>query len=116
LANIVFDDLDKELERRRHRFVRYADDVIILVKDSKAGERMMTSIRHFIERKLKFKVNEVKSQVARIDQADFLGFTFKVREENVDGEVFFFLTPPLMDDPIIHGPQKKLGLVQSKVK
>jgi RNA-directed DNA polymerase len=77
LANIVLDDLDIELERRGHRFVRYADDFVILVKGPKAGERVMTSIRRFIERKLKLKVNEGKSQVARIDKTSFLGFTFK---------------------------------------
>jgi RNA-directed DNA polymerase len=75
LANIVLDDLDKELERRGHRFVRYADDFIILVKSQRAGERVMTSVRRFIERKLKLKVNEAKSKVAKIDQTSFLGFT-----------------------------------------
>jgi RNA-directed DNA polymerase len=77
LANIVLDDLDKELERRGHRFVRYADDFVILVKGPKAGERVMTSIKRFIERKLKLKVNETKSRVAKGDQTSFLGFTFK---------------------------------------
>ena len=77
LANIVLDDLDKELERRGHRFVRYADDFVILVKSQRAGERVMASVKHFIERKLKLKVNEHKSHVARTDQTNFLGFTFK---------------------------------------
>jgi RNA-directed DNA polymerase len=77
LANIVLDDLDKELERRGHRFVRYADDFVILVKSQRAGERVMTSVKRFIERKLKLKVNEHKSRVARTDQTNFLGFTFK---------------------------------------
>ena len=77
LANIVLDDLDKELERRRHRFVRYADDFLILVKGQKAGERVMSSIKRFIERKLKLKVNMAKSRVAKIDHTNFLGFTFK---------------------------------------
>jgi RNA-directed DNA polymerase len=77
LANIVLDDLDKELELRGHRFVRYADDFLILVKSQKAGERVMASVRRFIERKLKLKVNEAKSRVAKIDQINFLGFTFK---------------------------------------
>lgn len=75
LANIVLDDLDKELERRGHRFVRYADDFIILVKSQRAGERVMTSVKRFIERKLKLKVNEAKSKVAKIDRTSFLGFT-----------------------------------------
>jgi len=77
LANIVLDDLDKELEMRGHRFVRYADDFIILVKSQSAGERVMISIRRFLERKLKLKVNEKKSCVAPTDQINFLGFTFK---------------------------------------
>ena len=77
LANIVLDDLDKELEMRGHRFVRYADDFIILVKSQRAGERVMISIRCFLERKLKLEVNEKKSCVAPTDQINFLGFTFK---------------------------------------
>jgi len=77
LANIMLDDLDKELETRGHRFVRYADDFIILVKSQCAGERVMISIRRFLERKLKLKVNEKKSSVAPTDQINFLGFTFK---------------------------------------
>jgi len=77
LANIVLDDLDKELEMRGHRFVRYADDFIVLVKSQSAGERVMISIRRFLERKLKLKVNEKKSCVAPTDQISFLGFTFK---------------------------------------
>jgi RNA-directed DNA polymerase len=77
LANILLDDLDKELERRSHRFVRYADDFIILVKSQRAGERVMLSVQRFLERKLKLKVNQDKSQVALTNQTDFLGFTFK---------------------------------------
>jgi RNA-directed DNA polymerase len=77
LANIMLDDLDKELGRRGHRFVRYADDFIILVKSQSAGVRVMASVKHFIERKLKLKVNEAKSRVAKTDQTNFLGFTFK---------------------------------------
>jgi len=77
LANILLDDLDKELERRGHRFVRYADDFIILVKSQRAGERVMLSVQRFLERNLKLKVNQDKSQVALTNQTDFLGFTFK---------------------------------------
>jgi RNA-directed DNA polymerase len=77
LANILLDDLDKELERRGHRFVRYADDFIILVKSQRAGERVMLSVQRFFERKLKLKVNQDKSQVALTNQTDFFGFTFK---------------------------------------
>lgn len=77
LANILLDDLDKELEKRGHRFVRYADDFVILVKSQRAGERVMQSVRRFLERKLKLKINESKSQIAKTDQTDFLGFTFR---------------------------------------
>jgi RNA-directed DNA polymerase len=77
LANILLDDLDKELEGRGHKFVRYADDFVILVKSQRAGERVMASVKRFLERKLKLKVNEQKSSVLPTDHASFLGFTFK---------------------------------------
>jgi len=77
LANILLDDLDKELEARGHRFARYADDFTILVKSERAGQRVMNGIKSFLERKLKLKVNEEKSQVVKVSKASFLGFTFK---------------------------------------
>ena len=77
LANILLDDLDRELEKRGHRFVRYADDFIVLVKSQRAGERVMASVQRFLEWKLKLKVNQDKSQVAKTDHTNFLGFTFK---------------------------------------
>lgn len=77
LANILLDDLDKELELRGHSFVRYADDFIILVKSQRAGERVMKSVQRSLQRKLKLKVNQDKSQVAPTNQINFLGFTFK---------------------------------------
>ncbi|MDZ7923268.1 MAG: group II intron reverse transcriptase/maturase [Marinagarivorans sp.] len=76
LSNIMLDPLDKELEKRKHKFVRYADDFIIVVNSVRAGKRVMESIKHFIERKLKLKVNETKSQVAPVNQCKFLGFSF----------------------------------------
>ncbi len=76
LANILLDDLDKELEKRGHRFVRYADDFIIMVKSQRAGNRVMTSIRKFLERKLRLQVNEKKSKVAPVKECGFLGFVF----------------------------------------
>jgi len=88
LANIVLDDLDKELENRGHRFVRYADDFLILVKSQKAAERVMVGIKHFIERKLKLKVNITKSQVASTDQAGFLGFIFKGKKIRWSNKAF----------------------------
>ena len=77
LANIVLDDLDKELERRGHRFARYADDFLILVKSQRAGERVLRSVARFLQRKLKLMVNDQKSRVVPTDQSAFLGFTFK---------------------------------------
>jgi group II intron reverse transcriptase/maturase len=75
LSNIVLDELDKELERRELAFCRFADDCNIFVKTQKAAERVMESVSHFIENKLKLKVNREKSQVARSEQVKFLGFT-----------------------------------------
>jgi RNA-directed DNA polymerase len=77
LANILLDDLDKELERRGHRFVRYADDLLILVKSSRAGERVMASVTRFLTGKLKLVVNEHKSRVVTINDCEFLSFTFR---------------------------------------
>ncbi len=76
LSNIVLDELDRELERRGHRFVRYADDSNIYVRSEQAGQRVMKSITRFIVQKLKLKVNEKKSAVARPQQRKFLGFSF----------------------------------------
>ena len=76
LSNIVLDEFDKELEKRGHRFVRYADDSNIYVKSRRAGERTMKSIQVFIESKLRLKVNEGKSAVDRPWNRKFLGFSF----------------------------------------
>jgi len=76
LANILLDDLDKELERRGHRFARYADDFIIMVKSLSAGNRVMASIRRFLEQELRLKVNEKKSKVGPVEECGFLGFVF----------------------------------------
>jgi len=76
LSNLVLDEMDRELEKRGHRFVRYADDCNIYVQSERAGHRVMESLRAFITRKLKLKVNETKSAVARPWERKFLGFTF----------------------------------------
>lgn len=81
LSNIVLDELDKELEKRGHKFVRYADDCNIYVKTKRAGERVMASIKTFIEKTLRLKINEKKSAVARPWQRKFLGFSFTYRKE-----------------------------------
>ncbi|HYJ86237.1 MAG TPA: group II intron reverse transcriptase/maturase [Pyrinomonadaceae bacterium] len=81
LSNIVLDELDRELERRGHRFVRYADDSNICVRSQRAGERVMRSIKQFITKQLKLKVNEQKSAVARPGERKFLGFSFTWQRE-----------------------------------
>ncbi len=76
LSNLLLDELDRELERRGHRFVRYADDCNIYVKSERAGQRVMEGVKHFLTRKLRLKVNESKSAVARPKDRKFLGFSF----------------------------------------
>ncbi|WP_246231658.1 group II intron reverse transcriptase/maturase [Sporosarcina jiandibaonis] len=81
LSNIVLDELDKELEERGHKFVRYADDCNIYVKTKKAGNRVMGSITSFIEERLKLKANLNKSAVDRPWKRKFLGFSFTFHKE-----------------------------------
>jgi len=76
LANIMLHDLDKELEARGHRFVRYADDCNIYVRTSRAGERVMAGVVEFLQERLKLKVNEHKSAVDRPEHRKFLGFSY----------------------------------------
>ena len=77
LSNIVLDELDKELEGRGHKFVRYADDCNIYVRSQLAGDRVMESVSKFIESKLKLIVNKDKSQVCEVNQTKFLGYTIQ---------------------------------------
>ncbi len=74
LANLLLDDLDKELERRGHSFCRYADDCNIYVRTQKAGERVMAGVTRFLERKLRLGVNQEKSGVAFVEERQFLGY------------------------------------------
>ncbi len=76
LSNLLLDELDRELERRGHRFVRYADDCNIYVKSERAGQRVMEGLKRFLTRKLRLKVNDSKSAVARPKDRKFLGFSF----------------------------------------
>lgn len=76
LSNLMLDVLDKELEKRGHRFVRYADDCNIYVRSQRAGERVMTSIETFLAKRLKLKINKAKSAVAKPSVRKFLGFSF----------------------------------------
>ena len=75
LSNLMLDDLDKELTRRGHRFCRYADDCNIYVRSQRAGERVMASVSRFLTVRLRLKVNEAKSAVARPEERKFLGFS-----------------------------------------
>ncbi len=81
LSNLVLDELDRELERRGHHFVRYADDCNIYVGSERAGQRVMESVTRFITHRLKLKVNQAKSAVAQPRQRKFLGFSFTGERE-----------------------------------
>ena len=85
LSNIVLDELDRELEERGHRFVRYADDANIFVRTVRAGERVMASVTSFLERRMRLRVNTSKSAVARPEERHFLGFS--LRRSALDGEI-----------------------------
>jgi RNA-directed DNA polymerase len=76
LSNVMLDDLDKELERRGHRFARYCDDFLIVVCSRRAGERVKTSLTRFLQHHLKLEINETKSTVGPTNECRFLGFTF----------------------------------------
>ena len=76
LSNIVLNELDKELQARSHRFVRYADDCSIYVRSEKSAQRVMETITHYIESTLKLKVNRTKSKVSRPNESTLLGFSF----------------------------------------
>jgi len=89
LSNIVLDELDRELERRGLRFVRYADDFMVFVRSERAGHRVMASIQRFIECRLRLKVNQDKSRVDRPEHLHFLGFTLR---KNRDGHVEVLLS------------------------
>ncbi len=90
LSNIVLDELDWELSRRGHCFVRYADDANVYVRSEKAGKRVMASLTTFIEKRLRLKVNAAKSAVARPEGRHFLGF--RLRREPLDGSVEVLLS------------------------
>jgi RNA-directed DNA polymerase len=90
LSNIVLDELDRELEQRGHRFVRYADDCNIYVRSEQAGHRVMESVKRFIERRLRLEVNAEKSAVARPEERHFVGFS--LRREPLDGTVEVLLS------------------------
>jgi len=77
LANILLNDLEKELERWGHRIACYADDLVILVRSPRAGHRVKESITRFLSQRLKLEVNQKKSRIVSTDDCVFLGFTFQ---------------------------------------
>ena len=81
LSNLMLDVLDKELEKRGHRFVRYADDCNIYVRSQRAGERVLAGVERFLEKRLKLKINKAKSAVAKPSVRKFLGFSFTGGQE-----------------------------------
>ena len=81
LSNILLDELDKELERRGHRFCRYADDCNVYVRSKRAGERVLCSIERFLTKRLKLRVTREKSAVAKPQDRSFLGFSFTSGEQ-----------------------------------
>jgi len=81
LSNLMLDVLDKELEKRGHRFVRYADDCNIYVRSQRAGERVMAGIEQFLAKRLRLRVNKAKSAVAKPSVRKFLGFSFTIGKE-----------------------------------
>ncbi len=83
LSNIMLNDLDQELEKRGHKFVRYADDCNIYVRTQRAGERVLEGVKQFLEKKLKLKANPKKSKVEKATKAKFLGFSFWKRKREV---------------------------------
>ena len=104
LSNLVLDDLDKELTRRGHRFCRYADDCNIYVRSHRAGERVMASVSRFLTRKLRLKVNQSKSAVARPEARQFLGFTHLERRQRTAHRACHARNPVQDADPGDHPP------------
>jgi group II intron reverse transcriptase/maturase len=87
LSNIYLDELDNELQRRGHRFVRYADDCNIYVRSERAGKRVMGSVRRFLEERMLLELNEKKSAVARPEERHFVGFRLRYEPQNKEVEV-----------------------------
>lgn len=81
LSNILLDELDKELEKRGHKFCRYADDCNVYVKSIKAGERVLSSLKEFLGKRLRLKINETKSAVSEVWKRQFLGFKIQHNEK-----------------------------------
>ena len=92
LSNVVLNELDGELARRGLRFVRYADDCNIFVRSERAGRRVMTSIRQFLENRMRLQVNEEKSDVRKPEELHFLGFRFRCAKEGESCKISILLS------------------------
>lgn len=115
LANLVLHELDKELEKRWHKFVRYADDVRIYLKSERAGERVLKWISQRLERKLKLKANEEKSKVEKVRENEFLGFQFFTKPED-KRQVTIWKTTKKKIKKNIRNFTKKWGSVEMKIE
>ena len=116
LSNIVLDELDHELTQRGHRFVRYADDCNIYVRSERSGQRVMASVVHFIESRLRLKVNAAKSAVARPEERHFVGF--RLRREPGDGSIEVLLSKrskARIDETNPRADAAKLGAVARRL-
>src|SRR5258707_13466349 len=83
LSNILLDKLDKELERRDHRFVRYADDIQVYVRSERGAARVLESVSHYLEKELKLVVNRSKSEATRPWKSKLLGYSFYFRKGEI---------------------------------
>ena len=119
LANILLDELDHELEKRGHQFVRYADDFVILCNSPRAGERIMASVKSYLEKSLKLIVNETKSKVVPLQEASFLGFQIirsKIRWSEKSQKKFKAEVRRLTQRTRGHSPVKVIADLQSYLR
>ena len=115
LSNIMLNELDQELERRGHRFARYADDIVIFLKTRRSAERVKKTITKFIEERLKLVVNKEKTVVARAAQIKFLGFGFYFNKEGARARVHQQSVKKLKDKIRMH-TQKSRGNVSNEAR
>jgi RNA-directed DNA polymerase len=116
LSNIVLHELDKELQARGHRFVRYADDCSIYVKSEKSSHRVMESITAYIESKLKLKVNRIKSKVSRPTESTLLGFSFYRSEKGWEIRIAPKSLKKIKEKMKEHTQRKDPGSAREKIK
>jgi RNA-directed DNA polymerase len=116
LSNIVLNELDKELEARGHRYVRFADDCSIYVKSEKSATRVLTTITEFIEKKLKLKVNRTKSKVSRPTESTLLGFSFYRSEKGWEMRIAPKSLRKIKEKLKVQTQRKAPGKVKDKIR